>query len=156
MKHLLPLFLLLACTPFLPAQPIELPLNLENAQVARLVIGTHPEATDGLDRKLDIYVPPFGMGTGTAGILLPVKSADMLYQDLRSTTLPQTWSVRCVPAARPIVLTWSPKAIPAGVSVLLRRQNGSLLDMRKVSLLRISAAETISITVSRPAAKPSN
>ena len=129
-----------------------LPIAFDNAQVNQLVIGCHEDATDGYDRGRDIYVPPFGMGTGTIGIIVDEKNPNKLYKDIRSRNLPQTWRIDCKPAKKPLVMHWSKAELPPGLQFKATSSNGRVTDMNAVFRLQISKADVITITVS-PIAK---
>ena len=126
----------------------EIPFTFDNAQVAKLLIGCHPEATDGYDSGRDIYVPPFGMGTGVIGIKVADDNPNMLYKDIRSTKLPQTWRIDCKPAQKPIMMRWTKGAFPAGLQVRAVTGKGNAIDMNVVSQLKVSKPDVITITVS--------
>ena len=153
MKEKLSLALLFcAFLTFAADASFELTLNTSNAQVGHLIIGSHKDATDGYDRGRDIYVPPFGMGTGIVGIFVSEKNPNMLYKDIRSTKLPQEWRIDCKPARNPIVVSWQKKDFPEGLQFKATNGKGIVTDMREKSSVRITAADTVTITVS-PAAK---
>ena len=129
----------------------ELSLGIANAQVGQLVIGCQQDATDSYDRGRDIYVPPFGMGTGVVGIIVDEKNPNKLYKDIRSPRLPQEWRIDCKPARVPIILRWQKDVFPDGLRLTATSSKGSVTDMREKSSLRISSADTITITVSADA-----
>jgi len=153
MKEKLSLTLLFcAFLAFAADASFECTLTIKNAQVSQLIIGCHQDATDGYDRGRDIYVPPFGMGTGVIGIILAEKSPNMLYKDIRPPKYPQTWRIDCKPARNPIILSWKQQDFPDGLLLKATTGKGNVIDMRAKNGLRISSAEVITITVS-PAAK---
>lgn len=153
MKAKLPIFLFLVAVMAMAADiSFEIPFTFDNAQVAKLLIGCHPDATDGYDRGRDIYVPPFGMGTGVIGIKLTDDNPNMLYKDIRSMKLPQTWRIDCKPAQKPITMRWTKGAFPAGLQVKASIGKGTVIDMNVLSQLKIARPDVITITVS-PVAK---
>ena len=149
-------FLLLASAVLLYGadKDFEMSLSFENAQVGELIIGCNAKATDGYDRGKDIYVPPMGMGTGIIGIKIPADKQNMLYKDIRSANLPQTWDIVVKPARKPIVIRWNTRDMPQTADFTVSLRDGKKLNMRSQQLLRIAAEDTATITViPKPAEK---
>lgn len=149
-------FLALAAEPAptpAPAAPVfTLDILCDNAQVDRLVIGCHPDATPAQDPRLDIPVPPFAIDTATVGLRPATPTAPILYRDLRPTTLPQTWHLDVTNTTKRLVrLSWNPAKLPQGVTLTIRRPDGRIANMRQASACPVFGNGTATITA---ASKP--
>lgn len=147
---LLPL-LALAAEPA-PATPAATPaftldILCDNAQVDRLIIGCHPDATSAQDPKLDIPVPPFAIDTATVGLRPATPKAPILYRDLRPTTLPQTWHLDVTNTTKRLVrLSWNTTSLPKDVTFTIRRPDGRVANMRQASACPVFGNGTATIT----------
>lgn len=131
--------------------PFALTLKVDNGQVGELVLGCKQEATDGVDRKHDIAVPPFGMGTGVVGLKIPGNDL-ALYQDFRSLNLPQTWLLDCkVQGKQPIKISWKPATLPENAVFTLTYANGRTVNMKKIIRANVKQSQVLKITASAQA-----
>lgn len=139
------------------ATPFSCDIRCSNAQVDKLVIACHPQATDGPDAKLDIPVPPFGINSATVTLRPASPEQPALYQDTRSLKLPQTWHLDIRNSTRkPVRLTWNRNALPQGITFMLQRPDGQLLNMKRLPACTLSGDATVTIhaTAENAPAKP--
>ena len=93
MKRLLSILLTLSLAAV--ADDFTFHIRMDNAQIEEVILGCAAKATDQYDKGLDIYAPPMGMGTAIAGFIWNRQLQMILYKDIRSTKLPQTWLLDC-------------------------------------------------------------
>ena len=154
MKQLMTAFLLvfLGILKTAWAEDFRVRLGIEGGQVRELILGVQKTATDGIDEKLDILVPPFGMGTGTVGLVPEDSEKSLLYRDVRGPALPKTWRVALAPAQRPVMLTWVVAELPPDTDCQLECE-GIKIDMRQQSRLSVRKKTILLLTIS-PKKKP--
>ena len=117
-----------------------------------LVLGTHPDATDGFDNGLDMLAPP-PPPDGAFDARLVTNGQSFFTSYLPLTTNQNEWLVKFEPAsgAAPIQLSWSAAQLPVdGLMLLQDNVNGSFvdLDMRSVASYTVEQAFLSELKVS--------
>ena len=122
-------------------------IRMDNAQIEDVILGCAAKATDQYDKGLDIYAPPMGMGTAIAGFIWNRQLQMILYKDIRSPKLPQTWLLDCKLAEnKPLTLSWKPETLPKGVNCTIQLPKQPKMDMRRTSKCKIIENGIVAIT----------
>jgi hypothetical protein len=122
-------------------------IRMDNAQIEEVILGCAAKATDQYDKGLDVYAPPMGMGTAIAGFIWNRQLQMILYKDIRSAKLPQTWLLDCKLAQnKPLTLSWQPNKLPKDLKCTIQVPKLHLLDMRKASQCKVNENGIVAIT----------
>ena len=125
-------------------------IRMDNAQIEEVILGCSAKATDKYDRGIDIYAPPMSMGTAIAGLLLDRQSTQILYKDLRSAKLPQTWLLDCkLLPKKPLTLSWQQEKLPKDLFCTIQVPKQQPLDMRKNTKCKINENGIVVITFTK-------
>ena len=144
MKRLLSILFVLSLAAM--ADDFTFRIRMDNAQIEEVILGCAAKATDQYDKGLDVYAPPMSMGTAIAGLLLNRQSQMILYKDIRSAKLPQTWLLDCkLEKNKPLTLSWKPETLPKGVVCSIQPPKQRPMDMRKTSKCKIIENGVIAI-----------
>ena len=148
MKSLLAILFILSLAAV--ADDFTFRIRLDNAQIEEVILGCSAKATDQYDKGLDIYAPPMGMGTAIAGLLLNRQSQMILYKDIRSAKLPQTWFLDCkLEKKKPLTLQWDTAQLPKGLFCTIQIPKQQPFDMRKTSKCKINESGIVVITFTK-------
>ena len=148
MKHILTVLFCMSLAVM--ADDFTFNIRMDNAQIEEVILGCSEKATDKYDKKLDIYAPPMSMGTAIAGLKLDRQSTQILYKDIRSNTLPQTWLLDCkLDPNKPLNLSWQPGKLPQGLTCTIQAPKLNPLDMRKTSKCKIKENGIVVITFTK-------
>ena len=148
MKHLLTILFVLSLAA--SADDFTFNIRMDNAQIEEVILGCSDKATDQYDRGLDIYAPPMSMGTAIAGLILDRQSTQILYKDIRSVKLPQTWLLDCkLFKKKPLSLKWDAVKLPKGLSCTIQAPKQQPQDMRKIGICKINENGIVVITFTK-------
>ena len=148
MKYLLVILFILSLVAV--ADDFTFRIRMDNAQIEEVIIGCSEKATDQYDKGLDVFAPPMSMGTAIVGLLLDRQSQMLLYKDIRSLKLPQTWLLDCklVPK-KTLTLKWEVAKLPKGLFCTIQIPKQQPLDMRKTSTCKINESGIVVITFTK-------
>ena len=145
MKRLLSILFILSLVAV--ADDFTFRIRMDNAQIEDVIFGCSEKATDQYDKRLDVFAPPMSMGTAIAGLLLDRQSQMLLYKDIRSAKLPQTWHLDCkLVQKKPLTLKWDMPKLPKELVCTIQVPKQQPLDMRKTSKCKINENGIVTIT----------
>ena len=148
MKRLLSILFILSLVAV--ADDFTFHIRMDNAQIEDVIFGCSEKATDQYDKRLDVFAPPMSMGTAIAGLLLDRQSQILLYKDIRSAKLPQTWLLDCkLEQKMPLTLKWDVTKLPQGLFCTIQPPKQQPLDMRKTSKCKINESGIVNITFTK-------
>ncbi len=125
-------------------------IRMDNAQIEEVILGCSAKATDKYDRGIDIYAPPMSMGTAIAGLILDRQSTQILYKDIRSANLPQTWLLDCkLLPKKSLTLKWDATKLPKDLRCTIQVPKLQSQDMRKTTTCKILENGIVVITFNK-------
>ncbi|MBP5671675.1 MAG: hypothetical protein J6X49_04750 [Victivallales bacterium] len=148
MKHILTILFILSLAAL--ADDFTFNIRMDNAQIEEVILGCSTKATDKYDRGTDVYAPPMSMGTAIAGLILDRQSTQILYKDIRSANLPQTWLLDCkLLPKKPLTLKWDATKLPKDLQCTIQAPKQQPQDMRKTTLFKIQENSIVVITFNK-------